>query len=130
MRAISLIATFVCAASAAHAQDVVKSDPQHNTVEFENDEVRVIRFKYAPGEKSPMHEHPRNVIVWLTDAKYTSTNAEGKTGELDAKKGQALWRPAVKHVVENVGPTATEGIMVEMKTKPPKAAAKTAALKK
>lgn len=33
------------------ANDPVKVDPKHYTVEFENDRVRVIRMKYKPGEE-------------------------------------------------------------------------------
>ena len=34
------------------AQDATKVDPKHYKVEFENDEVRVLRITYGPGEKS------------------------------------------------------------------------------
>ena len=34
------------------AQDAAKVDPKHYKVEFENDEVRVLRITYGPGEKS------------------------------------------------------------------------------
>ena len=40
------------------AQDAVKVDPSHHKVEFENDQVRVLRIRFGPGEESVMHEHP------------------------------------------------------------------------
>ncbi|MDH3268599.1 MAG: hypothetical protein OEM46_07060, partial [Ignavibacteria bacterium] len=40
------------------AQDATVVDPDHYKVEFENDEVRVLRINYDPGEKSAMHSHP------------------------------------------------------------------------
>ena len=49
----------------ALAQDAAKVDPDHYNVEFENDQVRIIRITYAPGEKSVMHEHPDDVVVFL-----------------------------------------------------------------
>lgn len=42
------------------AQDPVKVDPNHYMVDFENDDVRVLRIRYAPGEKSEMHGHPKS----------------------------------------------------------------------
>jgi hypothetical protein len=37
------------------AQDPVKVDAKHYTVEVENDKVRVLRIRYGPREKSVMH---------------------------------------------------------------------------
>jgi len=49
------------------AQDPVQVDPKHYTVEFENDQVRVLRIHYGPHEKSVMHGHPASVAVFLAD---------------------------------------------------------------
>ena len=51
----------------ASAQDAAKVDPKHYKVELENDQVRVLRISYGPGEKSVMHSHPANVAVFLTE---------------------------------------------------------------
>jgi hypothetical protein len=51
------------------ADDLVKVDPKHYKVEFENDRVRVLRIKYGAGEKSVMHSHPESIAVFLTDAR-------------------------------------------------------------
>jgi hypothetical protein len=40
------------------AQDAVKVDPKHYTVVSENDQVRIVKVHYGPGEKSVMHSHP------------------------------------------------------------------------
>ena len=45
-------------AAPAMAQDPAKVDAKHYKLEFENDQVRVLRITYGPGEKSVMHEHP------------------------------------------------------------------------
>ena len=50
------------------AEDPVKVDPKHYTVEFENDRVRVVRIKYKPGEKSVMRSHPESIAVPLNSA--------------------------------------------------------------
>src|SRR6185369_2343221 len=52
----------------ALAQDPVKVDAKHYKLELENSQVRILRVKYGPREKSVMHSHPIGVVVYLTDA--------------------------------------------------------------
>ena len=127
-RLLFLVTVFSLAAFTAKAQDPVKVDPKHNKVEFENSQVRVLRFTYGPGEKAPMHEHPANVVVFLTDAHVKFTYPDGKTEEKHGKAGQVIWNAAVKHISENAGDKPLEGIQIELKAKP--AAAKAPAKKK
>src|SRR4051812_14753338 len=59
--------------------DPVKVDPKHYKVEFQNDQVRVVRVKFGPHEAAPMHEHQMNrVVVYLKDQNVKMTTAEGK----------------------------------------------------
>jgi quercetin dioxygenase-like cupin family protein len=102
----------------AGAQDVIAADPKHTKVEFENDQVRVVRYRYEPGEKSPMHGHPDNVQVMLTDATANVTTADGKTTAISGKAGEARWREAGQHSVQNAGGKAFEGLLIEMKGAP------------
>ncbi len=127
-RALFLAVAFVClAASPATAQDPVRVDPKHNKVESENNQVRVLRFHLGPKESSPMHEHPANVIVSLTDVHVKVTLADGKTEERTRKAGSAVYRTAEQHAIENLSDKDYESIIVELKTKP--AASKPAAKK-
>src|SRR6266436_8118254 len=41
--------------------------PRHLTTEFENNKVQVLRIRIEPHEKTPMHEAPPRVVVYLTD---------------------------------------------------------------
>ena len=43
--------------------DPVKIDPKDYSVEFENEQVRVIRAKLGPHAVAPMHEHPLNRVT-------------------------------------------------------------------
>lgn len=99
------------------AQDPVKVDPKHYKVVLENDQVRVLRITYVPGEKSVMHEHPNSVAVLLTDRHMKMTLMDGKTIMSDGKKGEVVYTPARKHLPENIGDKSMELILVEMKTK-------------
>ena len=102
----------------AVAQDAVKVDPKHYKVEFENDQVRVLRITYEHGEKSVMHEHPASMAVFLTDGQVKFTLADGKTQDANVKAGSTMWEPAGKHLPENVGKARFELILVELKGKP------------
>jgi hypothetical protein len=115
-----LAALWVVCAAPAFAQDPVKVDPKHYKVEFENDQVRVLRINYGVKEKSVMHEHPNAVAVLLTDAKVKFTTPDGKSEERPSKAGTTLWTPAGKHLPENVGDKPFELILVELKGKPAK----------
>jgi quercetin dioxygenase-like cupin family protein len=102
----------------AGAQDVILADPKHSSVEFENEQVRVIRYHFASGDKVPMHGHPDNVQIMLSDHKANVTTPDGKTTPTVGKAGEAHWRPAGQHSVENTGDKPFEGILVEMKGAP------------
>lgn len=110
-----MIAICLLLTSGLFAQDAAKVDPKHYKVEFENDQVRVLRITYGPGEKSVMHAHPAGVAVFLTDMQGKFTYPDGKTEETAAKPGQVVWLPALKHQPENTG-EAFELIQVEMKS--------------
>jgi quercetin dioxygenase-like cupin family protein len=100
------------------AVDEATADPKHAKVEFENDQVRVVRYHYEAGEKSAMHGHRDNVQVFLTDSKANVTTADGKTASSSGKAGEMRWRQASEHSVQNTGDKAFEGILVEMKGAP------------
>jgi quercetin dioxygenase-like cupin family protein len=105
-------------APAAMAQDPVKVDSKHYTVEFENSEVRILRIKVGPNEKSIMHQHPNAVAIFLTDLNGKFTFPDGKTENVTSKAGEARWTPAITHLPENAGDKPFELILVELKSKP------------
>jgi quercetin dioxygenase-like cupin family protein len=117
VRTLLVLATLSFIAAPAFAQDPVKVDPKHYKVEFENEQVRVLRINYAPGEKSVMHQHPNSVAVFLTDGNVKFTAPDGKTQETPAKAGSTIWTPGGKHLPENVGDKPFELILVELKGK-------------
>ena len=97
------------------ADDPVKVDPKHYTVEFENEHVRVLRIKYGPGEKSVMHSHPESIAVFLTDAHGKFTYPDGRTEDINAKAGTVQRMDAHSHLPESSSKKAFEVIAVELK---------------
>ena len=115
-RALLPTMLFFLAAPLAFAQDPAKVDPERHKVVLENEQVRVLRWNINPHEKSVMHEHPSNVVVFLTDADVKFTFPDGKTAERHVKAGQVSWSAPVKHEAENIGEKPIELVQIEMKT--------------
>jgi len=101
--------------STTTGEDAVIADPQHYTVEFENDRVRIIRIKYGPGEKSVMHSHGPHVAITLTASTFRMTSPDGTTEESTSEIGAANWSDANEHLPENLGDEPAEVILVEVK---------------
>lgn len=102
-------------AAPALAQDPTVVDPDHYKVEFENDQIRVLRITYGAGEKSVMHEHPNSYSVMLTDGRWKMTDPSGEIVETATSAGASGWRPAERHLPENLSDGAAEVILVELK---------------
>ena len=98
-------------------QDATVVDPEHYKVEFENDQVRVLRINYGPMEKSVMHSHPEGVAVFLTDGNTKFTFPDGKTQDIKVEAGQVIWSPETEHQPENTGKEPFEVIQIEFKNK-------------
>ena len=101
--------------AATLAQDPVKVDPAHHRVELENEDVRVLRITFAPGEKAPLHDHPNSVAVILGDAVNRLTAPGQKPTENPQKLGDVVLVDAGKHTVDNVGKTRSDVVLVELK---------------
>ncbi len=99
----------------AGSADPATVDPEHQKVEFENEQVRVIRER-QPGS-FPLHGHPDNVQILLTDMKVRLT-AGGETQIVTGKAGEVRWRTAVQHGGKNLADKPFEQIVIEMKGGP------------
>jgi beta-alanine degradation protein BauB len=102
-------------AAVSESDDSLVVDPTHYKVEFQNDQVCVVRVHYGPNEKSVMHSHPASVAVFLTDGQTKFTLPDGKTTTSNIKAGQAVWSDQQKHQPENTGGKAFELVLVELK---------------
>jgi quercetin dioxygenase-like cupin family protein len=96
--------------------DPLKVAPKSYHLEFENDQVRVIRVKMAAHSGVPQHEHTLNrVVVNLSDQDTRMTSSEGKVQEAKHKTGDASFSAPVTHKEENLQDIAFEAIMIELK---------------
>jgi hypothetical protein len=83
--------------------DPVTVDGRHYKVEFENEQVRVLRIHYEPHEKGQMHEHILNrVVLYLNDQRASKADDVRMAG-------------AATHTEENASDQPADRIAVELK---------------
>jgi hypothetical protein len=101
-------------ASIVHAQSSDSQQITPNKIEFENDQIKVIRGFLAPHQKTPLHGHPYRFGVTLTKNDLMITS-DGKTGPSKKDAQQIFWSEPVTHEVENVSTDRMENIEIEFK---------------
>jgi quercetin dioxygenase-like cupin family protein len=103
------------AMSAGDAPDAVTADPDHYSVEFENDVVRIVRVRYGPGETSTMHNHPPLCSITLSPTGWEMTNADGTVEENAGAPGDVeCGTEAAVHIPRNTSDGTNEAILVEI----------------
>jgi hypothetical protein len=97
------------------AQDPVDTDGDKYKVLLENERVRVLEYHDRPGDKTLQHQHPAFVLYAVAPFKRAINLPDGKIIVRQFKAGEVLWSEAQTHVGENIGPTDTSAIMIELK---------------
>jgi hypothetical protein len=96
--------------------------PPTQRVLFENDLVRVLDIRYAPGVAEAVHSHPRGVTIALSDYdNETKSVPDGKKGGGHTPFGQVRWAEPVTHEARNTGKTEQHVIRIELKKDTPSA---------
>jgi hypothetical protein len=108
--------TLSMASWAALAQSPVETDGDKYKVVMENEQVRVLKYRDLPGEKTHQHAHPAFVLYAVSAFHRKIHLPDGKVLMRDFKPGDVMYSPAQVHIGENVGTTPTHVIMVELKT--------------
>ena len=94
--------------------DPVETNPQLYSVLFENDRVRVLEYRDAPGARSIPHEHPDSVMVTLSAFDRRLHSGDNHV-DVTLPAETARWLAAQSHSGENTGTTETHVIFVELK---------------
>jgi hypothetical protein len=84
------------------------------TVEFENDRVRVLRVKHAAREQHPRTSRRDRLIIYLRDGHIKRTEG-GKQEEIRRKAGEVVWKDRSQHQIENITVSEHEVLIVELK---------------
>ena len=97
------------------ALDPVVLDPDHHLVVLDNPYVRALRTILEPGLKSPVHEHPHYVVIYVTELHTTMELGDGRVVDNPRQPGETAWRDYMKHATLNVGAKTAVEIQVELK---------------
>lgn len=103
--------------------DAMAAAPNYHSVLLENEEVRVLDTRIAPGEKTPVHTHRWPSVIYIlswSDFKRYGSNGEllfdSRTMGSKPETGLAIWNaPLGLHFVENIGTQELRVIAVELK---------------
>jgi len=95
--------------------DPVVTNPEHYTVVFENDRVRVLEYRDRPGDQTTPHEHPDSVMYTLSSFRRRLHSSGGASRDVEMPAGLTGWLPAQQHSGSNTGETDTHVIFVELK---------------
>jgi len=94
--------------------DPAVSNPDHYTVVFENDRVRVLEYRDEPGDRTTPHEHPDSVMYTLSSFRRRLHSGDVQR-DVELSAGTTNWLPAQQHHGENTGDTPTHVLFVELK---------------
>ena len=94
--------------------DPVETNPDHYSVVFENDRVRVLEYRDRPGERTTPHEHPDSVMHTLSAFRRRLHSGDAHR-DVEMPAGHTGWLPAQQHAGENIGDTPTHVLFVELK---------------
>lgn len=101
-----------------NALDPTVTDPDHYTVIFENERVRVLEYRDRPGVRTHPHGHPDSVMVTLS-AFQRRVCAGDREVEVELPAGQVRWVGAQQHAGENTGTTDSHAVFIELKEPTP-----------
>jgi len=95
--------------------DPVVLDSDKFKVRFENSRVRVLEARNPSGQSHGMHWHPKHLIYTLSSYKVRDTFSDGSTKTMERAVGELLWGDELTHATENVGETAVNALIIELK---------------
>lgn len=93
--------------------DPINTDPDHYRVLWENERVRVLEYRDAPGDATQFHSHPDSVMVPLSVSDRVIT-AGGQEVPVHLEVGQVRWLDAQTHKGRNVGHADTHVVFIEL----------------
>ena len=97
--------------------DPVALDPDMFDVLLENERVRVLETRIAPGKGHGMHWHPEHLIYTLSPYQVQDTFTDGSTKRIERVAGELLWGYELIHAMDNIGETSAHALIIELKAR-------------
>ncbi len=82
---------------------------------LENDRVRVLEYRAAPGVKAEMNSHPDHLAVALRGGTVRLTLHNGETANAEQADGETQFFEATEHMTENMGTSELHVVIIELK---------------
>ncbi len=95
--------------------DALNAAPHAYRLVLENDRVRVLEYRAAPGVKAEMHSHPDIIAVALRGGKLRFTLQNGETANAELADGETQFFEATEHMTENMGTSELHVVIIELK---------------
>jgi quercetin dioxygenase-like cupin family protein len=108
-----LLLSLSITAVASIAQSAIS--PSVAKVEFENDQIRVLRATVGAHQKTPMHQHPSRAGITITENDLRVYLSDGTSTTSTRGAHQIFWSEPVTHQVENLSDKPMENIEIELK---------------
>jgi quercetin dioxygenase-like cupin family protein len=108
-----LLLSLSITAVASIAQSAIS--PSVAKVEFENDQIRVLRATVGAHQKTPMHQHPSRAGITITENDLRVYLSDGTSTTSTRGAHQIFWSEPVTHQVENLSDKPMEDIEIELK---------------
>ena len=100
-RLISLVPLLLLAAVVGAAVppplDPIRVAPHIYELEFENEQIRVIKQTIRHGETQPLHAHPDRLLVYLQTCAWLEDDGNGGERMQEFKYGAVAWADAETH---------------------------------
>jgi mannose-6-phosphate isomerase-like protein (cupin superfamily) len=107
---------------ASHPLDALIAAPDHHSVLFENEWVRILDTRVRPGDQTPVHAHEWPAALYVLGTSDFLRRDSVGTILADSRErppladGQAIWiEPLPPHSVENIGSAELHIIAIEVK---------------
>ena len=96
-------------------KDILKIDPKHYQLEFENERVRVLRVTLGPDERVPMHDATAATVVCVTECHVRFTPPNGRVQDVHLPAGQTRWVWDDVRSEKNLSTHKLEMLLIELK---------------
>ena len=103
--------------------DALVAAPEHHRLLLENDDVRVLETRIAPGQTVPLHTHCWPSILYVLETEHfvrrdgdRQVLGDTRAATTLPEKGTVAWiAPMPPHTVENTGESEIRLLNVELK---------------
>ena len=110
-----LVLLLLPGAMRSQTQDSAAEGAGVTKVEFENEQIQVLRVSYGPHQKSVVHSHAGRFVVTLTKNHTRSITPDGTAKTAERAAHEYYWGDAVTHQIENLSDERMENIEIEFK---------------